>query len=127
MKRVLVTLLLILLPVVVAAQAATRPVNVVWNQTTVANATGYNLYVGSTTGGPYTKINSSVIPVNTPQLADTGTVGTTRFYVVTVVTPACTPTTPVTQPCGESGYSAEAATTVPPRPTVTTTVVLSVP
>lgn len=108
------------------AQAATRPVNVTWNQTAVTNATGYNLYEGPSATGPWTKLNSTPLAVSSPSFADVGTVGETRFYGVTVVTPACTPTTPVTTPCGESD-KATASTTVPPRPGSTTTVVVSVP
>jgi fibronectin type 3 domain-containing protein len=45
---------------------------------------GYNIYRGTTPGGPYTKLNSSVVP----GITDTDSTvqsGLTYFYVVTAV------------------------------------------
>lgn len=54
-------------------------------------ATGFNFYRGTTSGGPYTKLNSAPVPLNTTtppavQFVDTtGVGGTTYFYVVTAL------------------------------------------
>jgi hypothetical protein len=115
-----VFLAVLLFTTVAFAQAVTRQVNLNWNATTVTGATGYNLYRGTTSGGPYTKVNSTLIPVGTNQFQDTATTKVLYFYVVTVVTPPCTLTTPITTPCGESAFSAELSVPVPDRPASTT-------
>lgn len=58
-------------------------VDLQWNASTSA-VTGYNVYRGTQTGGPYTKVNSSII---TGLAFTDGTVasGQTYFYVVTAV------------------------------------------
>jgi Abnormal spindle-like microcephaly-assoc'd, ASPM-SPD-2-Hydin len=55
-----------------------------WNPSTSSNVTGYNLYRGSVSGGPYTKLNSAL----NPGTSDTDTAvqsGQTYYYVVTAV------------------------------------------
>ena len=63
---------------------------------------GYNAYRSSTTGGPYTKLNSILIPGTTYTDLDVQS-GYTYYYV----------TTAVNAEQQESIYSNEASTTVP--------------
>jgi fibronectin type 3 domain-containing protein len=46
--------------------------------------TGYNVYRGSSTGGPYSKINS-VLDATTSYTDSTVAAGSTYFYVTTAV------------------------------------------
>lgn len=63
---------------------------------------GYNVYRGTTSGGPYTMINSSLVP--TAAYTDTTVQsGTTYYYVSTAVNSAGT----------ESGYSNQATAVIP--------------
>ena len=59
-------------------------VTLTWVASTSPNIAGYNIYRGTTSGGPYTKINSSLITglsyVDTTVLA-----GQTYYYVGTAV------------------------------------------
>jgi fibronectin type 3 domain-containing protein len=58
-------------------------VTLTWNAST-STVTGYNVYRSTVSGGPYTKINSSL--VNATTYVDTGvTAGQTYYYVVTSV------------------------------------------
>jgi hypothetical protein len=67
-----------------------------WVANTDPDLEGYNLYRATQSGGPYTKINTSLITTNT--YTDTDTVdGTTYYYVVTAVDHVG----------NESGYSPE--------------------
>jgi hypothetical protein len=55
-----------------------------WNPSTSSNVVGYNLYRGSVSGGPYTKLNSA----SNPATSDIDTAvqsGQTYYYVVTAV------------------------------------------
>jgi hypothetical protein len=54
-----------------------------WTASTSPGVVGYNLYRGTTTGGPYTKRNSSLL-TGTTYTDTTGTSGT-HFYVATAV------------------------------------------
>lgn len=61
------------------APAGTHGITVCWNATTVA---GYNVYVSTTAGGPYTKANSATI-TGTVFFFPTGTLGGAKeFFVV---------------------------------------------
>jgi hypothetical protein len=54
-----------------------------WNAST-STVVGYNVYRGTQTGGPYTRLNASVLPGST--YSDTSVLaGATYFYVVTAV------------------------------------------
>jgi fibronectin type 3 domain-containing protein len=75
----------VLLLVAGAAQAQTKQHNVVlaWTASTTSGVT-YNVYRGTVSGGPYTKLNSSPIS-NLTYTDTTGTGGTAYFYVATAV------------------------------------------
>jgi fibronectin type 3 domain-containing protein len=67
-----------------AAAAGDASVGLNWTANTESDLAGYNVFRGTTSGGPYTKINSSL--VTAPSYNDTGvTNGTTYFYVVQAV------------------------------------------
>jgi hypothetical protein len=77
-------------------------VNLGWNTSTSSGVVGYNIYRGTVSGGPYTRINSALD--TTPYDTDsTVTGGQTYYYVVTAVDSAG----------AESGYSSQAQAVVP--------------
>ncbi|MEZ5402653.1 MAG: fibronectin type III domain-containing protein [Bryobacteraceae bacterium] len=45
--------------------ATNRTVVLTWTASTSGNVTGYNIYRGDKSGGPYTMVNSSVVPSTT--------------------------------------------------------------
>ena len=101
------------------AQAATRTAVLTWSQSSSTGVTGYNVYRGTTSGGPYTKITTTPVPFGTNSFTDTVPTKVIYFYVFTAVTPACTSTTPITTTCGESNFSLELVVPVPDRPSST--------
>ncbi len=64
---------------------AQHTVNLNWNPSTSANITGYNVYRGSTSGGPYSKINSGGLVASTLYTDASVASGQTYYYVVTAV------------------------------------------
>ncbi len=66
------------------------------------NITGYNLYRSTTSGGPYSQLNSSLLSSNTYTDSDVAD-GTTYYYVATEVD----------NKGDESGYSAQAVAVIP--------------
>jgi hypothetical protein len=83
------------------AQAVSHYVSLSWSDATTGLA-GYNLYRGTTSGGPYAKINSALVP--TAAYTDSAVQsGATYYYVSTAVD-----STGV-----ESTYSNEAAAVIP--------------
>jgi len=71
-------------PVTIALSGGSHAVTLSWGASTTSGVTGYNVYRGTTSGGPYTKVNNSVIAGTT--YTDTSVQsGTTYFYVVTSV------------------------------------------
>lgn len=84
-----------------AVPSAQHSVALDWSASTSAVA-GYNVYRGSTTGGPYAKLNPEVDPV--ADFNDAGVAGgTTYYYVVTSVDNSNV----------ESAYSNQVAVSVP--------------
>jgi hypothetical protein len=74
-----------------------------WGTSTSPNVKGYNVYRGTTTGGPYTKLTTAG-PINALTYFDSAVqAGLTYYYVATTVDISS----------NESGYSAEAIATVP--------------
>ena len=72
-----------LLTVALRAQTS-HSITVAWTYTQGTDlAIGFNVLRSTVTGGPYTQINSTVLPLTTLQYIDTlGVGGTTYFYVV---------------------------------------------
>jgi fibronectin type 3 domain-containing protein len=64
-------------------QAAPHSVSLTWTAST-STVTGYNVYRATVSGGPYTKMNSSVIAA-TSYVDSAVTAGQTYYYVVTSV------------------------------------------
>ena len=122
-KETVKKLLLFALLATVAAAQTTRTATVSWGM--VPGVNGYNVYRATSTSGPFTLLNTALVTATSYQ-DTTVVVGNTYTYEVTAVAAACTPTTPVTTPCGSSGMSAPATTTVPPPPGVTTTITVTV-
>jgi hypothetical protein len=77
-------------------------VDLSWNASTSTSISGYNVYRGSASGGPYARINSTLIP--SMNYSD-GTVqsGQTYYYV----------TTAVDNGGAESSYSSQATAMIP--------------
>lgn len=77
-------------------------VSLTWTASTSANVTGYNVYRGTESGGPYTKLNAS--PVTTLNYADATVVAGATYYYVT---------TAVNSGGAESSYSTQLTAVVP--------------
>jgi fibronectin type 3 domain-containing protein len=74
-------------------------VDLKWNASSSSGVTGYSVYRGSASGGPYTKLST----VTATSYTDTTvTAGKEYFYVVTAINSD-----------GSSGYSNQASVTVP--------------
>ncbi len=82
-------------------QAVAHSVTLTWTAST-STVSGYNVYRSSVSGGPYTKMNSSLI-AGTSYVDSAVTAGQTYFYVVTSVTSGSV----------ESANSAEVSAIVP--------------
>jgi hypothetical protein len=84
-----------------ARQATSSSVNLTWSDSSTT-VSGFNVYRGATTGGPYAKVNSSLVPSTT--YSDTGVQSGSTYYYVT---------TAVGTTGAESSYSNESAATIP--------------
>jgi uncharacterized membrane protein len=73
-----------------------------WTASTSTGIAGYNAYRSATSGGPYTKLNSSVI--SSTAYTDLSVVSGSTYYYVT---------TAIDSQSNESAYSNQAAATVP--------------
>ena len=78
-------------------------VDLSWNISNSTNTTGYNVYRGTTSAGPYSKINSGGLVASTLYTDSNVTSGQTYYYVVTAVDSSGT----------ESGYSNQTQAVVP--------------
>lgn len=76
-------------------------VSLSWTASSSQGVTGYNIYRGTTSGGPYTKLNSSPV-VGTSYTDRTVQAGQTYYYVATAVDSS-----------SESAYSNEAQGVIP--------------
>jgi len=76
-----------------------------WTASTSANVAGYNVYRGTVSGGPYTKLNSSLV-VGTAYTDSTVQAGATYYYVATAVDTSN----------NESAYSSPPAQAIVPSP-----------
>jgi hypothetical protein len=80
----------------------THGVSLAWAANTSSNAAGYNVYRATASGGPYTKVNASLVTAIT--YADNAVqAGLTYFYVVTAVDSSN----------NESAYSTQVTATIP--------------
>ncbi len=77
-------------------------VSLSWTASTSTNISGYNVYRSSASGGPYTKVNGSLI-TGTSYTDTTVQAGQTYYYVATAVNSSSV----------ESSYSNQAQATVP--------------
>ena len=78
-------------------------VDVAWNASTSAGLQGYNVYRGTVSGGPYTKISATLAPTTLLFTDPTPVSGHQYFYVVTAVNTSG----------AESAASSEVAVTIP--------------
>jgi chitinase len=71
----------------VAARVTVHSITLNWTITQGQDpAVGVNVWRGTVSGGPYTKLNATPIPITTFTYSDTtGVGGTTYFYVATTV------------------------------------------
>jgi fibronectin type 3 domain-containing protein len=84
-----------------ASRATSSSVDLTWSDSSTG-LSGFNVYRGTTTGGPYAKINPSLVP--NPTYTDTSVQsGSTYYYVTTAVGTAG----------AESSYSNESAAAIP--------------
>jgi Abnormal spindle-like microcephaly-assoc'd, ASPM-SPD-2-Hydin/HYDIN/CFA65/VesB-like, Ig-like domain len=84
------------------AAAAQHSVDLSWSASSSSSVAGYNVYRGSTSGGPYSKLNSS--PDDATSYTDSAVqAGQTYFYVTTAVGSDGT----------ESSYSNQVTATIP--------------
>lgn len=79
-----------------------RTVTLTWTASTSPNVSGYNIYRGTASGGPYSKVNSALI-TGTSYLDTTVVPGTTYYYVATAIDGGS----------NESAYSNQAQAVVP--------------
>lgn len=124
MKRTLFVLALIVgiftLPAL--AQAATRPIVLTWTASQSSSVTGYSLYYCSNSTG------TACIPVTTGTPAQTftatatsavfqGTIGSFYTFVLIANAPACTGTSAIGTPCGNSSPVSFTPNALPVPPT----------
>ncbi len=84
------------------ASPSPRTVTLTWTASISPNVSGYNIYRGTASGGPYAKVNSALI-TGTSYMDTTVVPGTTYFYVATAIDSGS----------NESAYSNEARAIVP--------------
>jgi hypothetical protein len=89
-------------PCVTDTGPSPHTVTLSWTASTSPNVSGYNVYRGTSSGGPYTKVNSAQI-AGTSYLDTTVQSGQTYYYVATAVG----------SDSSESGYSNQAQAVVP--------------
>lgn len=78
-------------------------VNLNWNPSSSPDITGYNVYRGTISGGPYSKINTGGLVASTTYTDSTVADNTTYYYV----------TTSVNSSNQESGYSNQTEAVIP--------------
>jgi hypothetical protein len=69
----------------VQIQQPVHTVELSWDASTSPNITGYNVYRGTTSGGPYLKINAGGLVASTAYTDATIATSTTYYYVTTAV------------------------------------------
>jgi hypothetical protein len=86
----------------VTTSAPTYRVNLTWVASTGSSVTGYNIYRATATGGPWTRLNSGLIP--STSFADTSVQSGQAYYYVA---------TAVNSSGSESTYSNQASAVIP--------------
>jgi hypothetical protein len=81
----------------------THGVTLNWGASTSQNVAGYNIYRGTTTGGPYTKLNTTGLITVLTYSDSAVSAGLTYFYVATTVDVSG----------NESAYSTQTTATIP--------------
>ena len=76
---------------------------ITWVASSSQNVAGYNVYRGTTSGGPYTKLTTSGLVTGTTYKDSSVQPGQTYYYVVTAVDVSS----------NESGYSNQTAAVIP--------------
>ena len=71
--------------ITIGPAATQHIVDLNWNPSTSTNVTGYNVYRGSTSGGPYSQINNGGLVASTLYTDATVASGQTYYYVVTAM------------------------------------------
>lgn len=125
MKRLLLILSL-LAATMVPVTAQSRPVLLTWGASTSTGVTGYNVFRSASPTGPFTTPLNATPTTSLTFTDTTAVIGQTYTYAVTAVGTPCTPTTPVSTPCGSSA-PATATTTIPVQPGGTVTIVITIP
>ena len=90
------------LPCVTGAGPGPHTVTLAWTASTSPNVSGYNVYRGTMSGGPYTKVNTALV-VGTSYLDTTVQAGQTYYYVATALDGGS----------NESAYSNQAQAVIP--------------
>lgn len=130
MKRIILAFALVLASSLAMA-AQSRPVVITWTASTSASVTGYAIYsctvpsggtscTPSTSGTPLATVTTTTFAISEP-------ISTTYGYSVVAQAPACTPTTPLTTPCGSAPPVTVTAVPVPPQVAGASNVVVVVP
>jgi hypothetical protein len=78
-------------------------VDLSWDASTSSNISGYNVYRSTTSGGPYSQINTTGLVTGTTYADTTVATGTTYYYV----------TTAVNSSNQQSGYSSQITVQIP--------------
>jgi Ca-dependent carbohydrate-binding module xylan-binding/Lysyl oxidase/Fibronectin type III domain len=110
-------------PTGVTATAGTGTVSLSWSANTEPDLAGYNVYRSTASGGPYTKVNASLL--TTRSYSDSGlTNGTTYYYVVKAVDTTGNVSNPSSQvqgtPAGQAAVAAFEAESMTIDPTSAT-------
>ena len=91
-------------PSSVSGAGGAKSIQVSWTPSTAADLLGYNIYRSSSSGGPFTKVNS--VPTEVAYYLDDNLAGLTRYYYQV---------TALDQSCNESSHSSTgSASTNPP-------------
>lgn len=128
---------LLLTSISALAQTPSRTVTISWTPSVSSSVTGTSIQMSTTAAtGPYTQIacvgtvsGSTCVSGSTASTStynDTEAVGSTVWYQLIAVAPACTSSTPVGTPCGNSVPSASVSVPIPPQPSSVTTIVVTV-
>lgn len=114
------------------AQSASRPVVLSWTPSTSSGVTGYAIYrcivaSGGTSCAPSTTGTPLATASGTTYTDTTTSTGSAYGYTIIAQAPACTSSTPLTTPCGNSAPVTVSYVPVPPQTSGASNVVVVVP